>query len=95
MKRKITIAVVLTLILIKYPLKILCAISDDIKNYQYALSLAQRGNYMSASEEILRTIIQFPDLQNDTDLVGTMFKWAEKSEDYHYAILIPENWKKL
>lgn len=86
MKRILSAIILISLVMCSKPINLIGENVDEIKNYQYAISLAQRSNYKAASEEILRTIIHYPELRTNPDLIGTMLTWAEKTEDYNYAM---------
>ncbi len=53
---------------------------------EYGNTLALRGEFKLAAEEYFRSFFYFPNLRNELTLIETMLKFAEKSEDYYYAL---------
>lgn len=72
-----------------------CYAIDRNKIFDYGNSLALRGEYKLAAEEYCRGLYYEEKYRTDTSLLETMLKYAEKSEDYDYALKLSkqvENW---
>lgn len=62
---------------------------------EYGNTLALRSEFKLAAEEYFRSFIYFPNLRSESAFIETMLKFAEKSEDYYYALQLAqqvENW---
>src|SRR4051812_33189246 len=52
---------------------------------EYAHSLAQRGEFKSATEEYLRVATYFPKYRSDPDHMRTLLQFSEKADDFAYS----------